>query len=96
MLRTILLFILISFVARAFWRVFDGVLDGLRNGPRVDAAPGAPARSVQMARDPICGTFVVPERAVTVSSGGRTLHFCSARCRDAYLAHPAQVQGRSA
>lgn len=96
MLRTILLFILVVFVARAFWRVLDGVLDGMRSGPGVDAAPRPPARSVQMARDPVCGTYVVPDRAVTITVAGRTVHFCSTGCRDAYLARPAQVQGRSA
>lgn len=96
MLRTILLFILIAFVARAFWRVLDGVLDGMKHGPGVDAAPRPPARSVQMARDPVCGTYVVPDRAVTFTVAGRTIHFCSTGCRDAYLATPAQVPGRSA
>lgn len=96
MLRTILLFILIAFVARAFWRVFDGVLDGMRSGPGAGAAPQPPARGVQMARDPVCGTYVVPDRAVTLTTAARTVHFCSATCRDAYLAQPAQVQGRSA
>jgi uncharacterized protein len=42
-----------------------------------------------LVRDPNCGTYVPESRAVTVSHGGSTLHFCSAACRDAWtLAHP--------
>ncbi len=96
MLRIILLFILIAFVARAFWRVLDGVLDGMRSGPGADAAARPPARSVQMARDPVCGTYVVPDRAVVLTAGGNTLHFCSTGCRDAYLDKSARARGRSA
>jgi YHS domain-containing protein len=96
MLRAILLLILIAFIARAFWRVLDGVLDGMRGGTATGGAHGTPIRGVQMARDPVCGTFVVPDQAITLASDGRTVHFCSARCRDAFLARPAHVQGRSA
>jgi YHS domain-containing protein len=56
-----------------------------------------------MARDPVCGTFVVPERAVTLSVGRDHIHFCSVNCRDkyrarpsAYSGHPESVEGRTA
>jgi YHS domain-containing protein len=44
---------------------------------------------IQMARDPVCGTFVIPERAVTLDDGTRLVHFCSTECRDAFRARPA-------
>ena len=90
MLRLLLLLILITFVARAFWRVVDGMIEGLRGTP-----PGAnrpPAQAVAMVRDPVCGTFVLPDRSVTLSEGGRLLHFCSARCRDQFRARPELAQ----
>lgn len=94
MARSILIFILVLFIARAFWRVFDGVIEGMKGSG--DSAGGrTPASSVAMVRDPVCGTFVLPSRAVTLSSGGRQWHFCSARCRDAFSAG-AIGQGRSA
>ena len=37
-----------------------------------------------MVRDPVCGTFVVPARALTLSRGGEVHHFCSEECRRAY------------
>jgi YHS domain-containing protein len=85
--RYILLLVLIVLVARAFWRIVDGVAEGLR-GSSGPSRP--PARSVAMQRDPVCGTFVVPERAVTLSVGGDLVYFCSATCRDKYRARPSR------
>jgi YHS domain-containing protein len=84
--RYILLLALIVLIARAFWRVVDGVAEGLRGSPR---SPRQPARSVPMQRDPVCGTFVVPERAVTLSAGQQQIYFCSTSCRDKYRARTA-------
>ncbi len=96
MLRAILLLILIAFVARAFWRIFDGVLDGMKGGTGIDGASGTAVTGVHMERDPVCGTFVVPDRALTLTSDGHAVHFCSARCRDAFVARHAHIEGRSA
>jgi YHS domain-containing protein len=84
MARALLLLVLVIFLARAFWRVVDGIVEGARGtGP---ASPGsrAPQPSVHMVRDPVCGTFLVPERAISIASGGDPVYFCSARCRDQY------------
>ncbi len=83
MLRYLLLLVLVAIVARAFWRVVDGVVEGMRGPARVGRTPVA---GVQMERDPVCGTFVVRERAITLGSGERRLYFCSAGCRDKYRA----------
>ena len=82
-MRFALLLILIALVAQGFWRLVDGVVEGMRSESR------SPARRVSMVRDPVCGTFVVPDRAVTITEGRRTVHFCSTRCRDAYRARIA-------
>jgi YHS domain-containing protein len=37
-----------------------------------------------MTKDPVCGTFVVPGKALSLSAGGDTHWFCSERCRDEY------------
>ena len=83
MLRLALLLILVAFLAHGFWRLVDGIIDGMGGDER------SPARRVSMARDPVCGTFVVPDRAVTLTEGRQVLHFCSAQCRDAYRARSA-------
>lgn len=92
-LRLVLEIVLICVVARAFWRLIDGIMAGLR-GP---AGPTrVPQRGVQMVRDPVCGTFVVPDNALAISAGPRRLHFCSTRCRDQYLARSSTRSGRTA
>ena len=81
MLRLLLFLALAVFVARAFWRMFDGIVEGASGGrPRKQA----PDRGVQMVRDPVCGTFVLPDRAVTLIDGRARVHFCSDACRDKY------------
>jgi len=34
----------------------------------------------------VCGTYVVPNRAVAITDGRRQVFFCSAICRDKYQA----------
>ena len=86
MIRYVLLLLLIVFVARAFWRIVDGMLEAL-SGRRGGA--GSPQRGVQMVRDPVCGTFILPEKAVALVDGSRRMFFCSTVCRDKYRAGTA-------
>jgi YHS domain-containing protein len=86
MLRVALLLVLIVFIARAFWRLVDGLLAGLSGKP---SSTRAVKRGVQMVRDPVCGVFVIPDRAVMITDGRRQLFFCSTNCRDRYRATTA-------
>jgi len=88
-----LLLILAMVVARAVWRVIDGVKEGLM-GASTRRQGNVPARGVQMVRDPVCGTYVIPDRAVTLADGSRRVFFCSATCRDKYRARPSTGSGR--
>ena len=81
-----LLSVLMLFVARAVWLLIDGILKGVSGHP---SSTGVPTRGVQMVRDPVCGTFVIPDRAVMITDGRRQLFFCSTNCRDAYRARTA-------
>jgi hypothetical protein len=85
MLRVILISILVILVVRALLRLLQGIAEGVA-GPR---ASGPAPPSVQMVRDPICGTFVVPDRAVALMDGRREVYFCSTGCRDKYRARTA-------
>jgi YHS domain-containing protein len=87
MLRLALLLVLVVVVAHAFWRLVDGVVEGMSGLP--SGKGQAPARRISMERDPVCGTFVVPDRAVRLADGPRVVYFCSTRCRDAYRARIA-------
>ena len=81
----ILLFALLFFLAgRALMRLFMGIIDGATPRPQAEAGP--PAKGETMVRDPVCGTFVVPSRAIALGVKGGIQHFCSEKCRDAWKA----------
>jgi YHS domain-containing protein len=102
MVRFILLSILLTILLRAFLRLWAGIVRGMQDGSAgTGARSRAPQRGVQMQRDPVCGTFVVPERAVALPvGGGEQIYFCSTECRDKYRSRPrssaASVHGRTA
>ena len=75
---------------RAIWKLLQGINIGMKVGT-VDsgAARTGPAQGVHMAKDPVCGTYVVPDRALSASIGRETVYFCSAACRDKYRAKTA-------
>lgn len=81
LLRILLLFVLVLLALRAVGRFLGGLAQGAS-----PAAPGSrPSDSpVKMAKDPVCGTFVVPGKALSATAGGDTVWFCSTECRDAY------------
>ena len=85
-LRLLLISILLTLAVRAAGRLIGGIIDGIRAQPR---GTDVPQRGVQMVRDPICGTYILPDRAVTIHDGGRRVYFCSEACRDKYRARTA-------
>src|SRR5689334_17715781 len=84
MISIILRLLLILTVIRILWRFIAAVMDGMR--PPVSSGPGK--KAVPLVRDPVCGTYVVRDRALTLdartSAGTQTQYFCSERCRDEY------------
>jgi YHS domain-containing protein len=74
MVRWVLIAILFVFVVRALSRLMSGVLEGA--GYRQDGPP-----PVNLVRDPVCGMFVVPSKALTAGTGADTKYFCSEKCR---------------
>jgi len=76
--------IAVYLVVRAISRLLHGVQQGM-SLPREEPKPSA----VALARDPVCGTFVVPSKALTLGSGSGAHYFCSEECRRAYLAKAA-------
>lgn len=91
LLKLLLLFVLI----RALMLVVGGLLRGMFGVERA-AAPGAsgagrgaPSSGASMTggtlvQDPVCGTYVVKERAIVGRSPDGPVYFCSERCRSAY------------
>jgi YHS domain-containing protein len=71
----VLRILLLLLVIRLAWKFIRGVLEGagILQVPQQS--------SVGLVRDPVCGVFVVPSKALTAGSGSQTRYFCSEKCR---------------
>lgn len=83
MARLLLWAILILLAIRALSRFLRGLLEGAGYRREMPGRPG-PDAAVGLVRDPVCGTYVVPGRALTARSESGTLYFCSEKCRQAW------------
>ena len=84
MIRFLLLAILILMIARAFWRVVDGILEAAGGTTRQQRRQRRSTPPMKLVRDPVCGTWV-PERSPNfLTSGGTTHYFCSEQCRETF------------
>lgn len=83
MLARILIWALLLLV---LWRALRSLLSGIVQGVSGPPPPpaGLPKQGELMVRDPVCGTFVLPSRSVSIRDRSGTHHFCSDRCRQAY------------
>jgi len=75
--------LLLIIVLRALMRLWRGIVEGMNPPPSQPSA-------VPLVRDPVCGTFVVPSRALTGGTGADTRFFCSENCRRTYEMKRAQ------
>jgi len=91
--RFLLLFVLFVVIARTFWRFVDAVVRGAsgpapqggrRGAGPFDSAQGRPPAAVKMQQCPVCGTYVVPGKALSIVSGGSPIYFDSEKCRAEY------------
>ena len=82
--RFFLLIILFIVIARNFWRFVDGLMKGVTSGAPQGGRKSGPPVSVKMTQCPICGTYVVPGKAISLVSGGAPLYFDSEKCRAEY------------
>lgn len=82
MARLIIWAVIILVLARLAWLVLRGVFEGLGYQP-----PRSKGQSVGLVRDPVCGVFIVPSKALTSGTGSETRYFCSEKCRQDYARH---------
>jgi YHS domain-containing protein len=80
MAKLILWAILIVVAMRSVSRLLHGLLEGAGY-----TRGNAPQQSVGLVRDPVCGVFVVPGRAISAGTGDATRYFCSETCRRKWL-----------
>ncbi len=79
--RFLLYVVLAMLVYRALRRFFAGIAQGMGTG----RPAGRIEQGVRMTSDPVCGTFVIPSDALAVRDANGLHHFCSAKCRDAFV-----------
>jgi YHS domain-containing protein len=83
-IRVILIAVLMILVARAFWRVVDGILEAATGAAPAGRSSQRPM-SVKLARDPVCGTHVPVNGSPSLTIHGTTHYFCSIACRDQFV-----------
>jgi hypothetical protein len=76
MARFILWSVLLTLLLRSVSRLMHGIMQGA--GYTRDSVP---QKSVGLVRDPVCGVFVVPGKALASGEGSSRRHFCSEKCR---------------
>ena len=78
MTKLIITLVVLFLIGRMVWRfmyaIFEGA--GMLKEPR-----GREPAAVKLVKDPVCGKFVVPSRALTAGSGSAVQFFCSEKCR---------------
>ena len=81
MLGWILRILIAVLLIRAVWGFIAGVIRGAsaprHQGPREK-------RGISLVRDPVCGTFVEPSRALQAREGATVHYFCSEDCRQSF------------
>jgi YHS domain-containing protein len=73
--RFLLIAILLSMIAWAFWKVVGGIIETL------GGLPDKPRFQTKAARDPVCGTWVSTRNSLALRAGDTTHYFCSDACR---------------
>jgi YHS domain-containing protein len=85
MLGWIIRLLLLLLLIRLVMSLVAGVVRGLRGAGSPNAAragrTGRAAQPVPLVKDPECGTFVVPDKALVSRSLGAPQYFCSEACR---------------
>ena len=66
-------------VVRGIWNFVSGRFAETAESPK------APSRkSVPLVRDPVCGTYIDPSRALSAKTGTTVRYFCSEKCRQVF------------
>ncbi len=77
----LLILVLLGFLA---YTLFTAVTRKLGGGPSSSSDAKGP-KGEQMVQDPQCGTFLPRSEALTKVVRGEKHHFCSEKCRDAFV-----------
>ncbi|PID73612.1 MAG: TRASH domain protein [Desulfobacterales bacterium] len=76
-LRLLIIAVLAFFVYRKITRFLASLHAPSETGP--------PQMTDTMVQDPVCRTYLPRNDALTLRHGGKTVYFCSEKCRNAFL-----------
>ena len=82
MFRWIVLLLLAALILRGGHGFLSGLITPRR--PAAGARHGRSGPGRTLVRDPVCGTFVAPSRALSARAGTTVHYFCSERCRKTF------------
>jgi YHS domain-containing protein len=82
MIRIILIFV----VGYVCYRALKSWMQPITTASRPAAVNSAKQDEDVMIKDPFCEAYFPKRNAVNLNLDGKDLHFCSAECRDNYLA----------
>lgn len=91
MIVRLLQFVFIVLLFRFLWRLIALVWGGRAQSFPSAPPPREPIPQGEMVRDPVCGVYILRERAIEERRAGERSHFCSERCRAAYRPNEVSV-----
>jgi len=89
LLCTVFLITLLRGVIGVVMRGLAALLNPAPNPPRGPAGGNVPLTG-ELKRDPVCGTYIATSTSLKHAAGAETVYFCSAACRDKFLASAAR------
>lgn len=83
--RLLLVFLTLAVVRYAIAAIVNMIKGRSPQPPGPQPATDTAATTGHLSKDPVCGTYVAAASSVTAQVGGKTVHYCSASCRDKHL-----------
>jgi YHS domain-containing protein len=84
MIRSFFIDIILPLLLFLIVRSILGSLFKRGRGMAVQSRP-EPSPSMELKKDPVCGTYVSPATGVSRSVQGHVIYFCSKECRDKFV-----------
>ena len=76
--------VLIISVVRSVVGIITKAISGLADPPKSPGNRASVPTGGELKKDPVCGTFIATQTALTKSVGGTTYYFCSSECREKF------------
>ena len=85
LLVTILLLTVLRNVVQFILRGFSQLVQSQGSAQASRSRPSVPLTG-ELKKDPVCGTYTAAATSIQQTIQGQTFYFCSAQCRDKYVA----------